>query len=393
MVKWWLPTLLLGVIALRLYFYTPVYQKYSTGDNLRIVTTILDTPQKFSGYNLIEVSGIRVKYPVSEIYVIGDVVEITGALNKRMIEENYWILSLDEARIVKLTSEKSARVIMAGARSKVISLLLSWLSGDVGALGAGILVGGDHFMSENGVLAFRRAGLTHVVAASGYNVTVVSGWTVSALSGFLNRWLVMYIAIISIILYIFLAGGSAAVIRAGLMGIAVIVGKLMGRETSGGWILLIVSMAMLVVNPGWLWDIGFQLSVAAMAGMVYWAGRSAWSQTLACQLTTLPLILHYFGNLSVVAPLANILLIWPVPVVMPVLGLASLMGIVVPELGYLFSLIAWWPLRYMIEGAEIISSAHWSSLSVEKVSWEWVGLYYLVLIIIRRFIKRNEYGN
>ena len=265
MVRWVFLAILVGVTALRVNFYTPEIEKYTQGQKIKITTTVLDK-------NNLAVTGIKINSPKNVNYVIGDLVKIIGTYDIQVIEEDWTIYSLDEVEIMVVGSEKSFRVLMAGTRAKVISLLTSWLPGDTGALSAGILVGGDSVMSGESVKAFRRVGLSHIVAASGYNVTVVSGWTMMLLSGFINRFYVIYIGILSIVLYMFLAGGSAAVVRAGIMVIAVNIGKLLGRESDGGWVLMITCLLMIMVNPGWAPDIGFQLSVAAMAGLIYFGG-------------------------------------------------------------------------------------------------------------------------
>ena len=391
MVKWIFLVVLIGVSVIRVANYTPIEDIYTDGQRIKLTTTILDTPKDWGWKKTLNITGITVNMPPDVILSIGDVVEITGSLKIKLTEEKRRILSLDTAVIQTKSSERSFRVLMANIRSIVISRLLSWLPGDVGALAAGILVGGDEFMSESGVLAFRKAGISHIVAASGYNVTVVSAWAELILIRWLNKIFVIYIGIVSIILYIFLAGGTAAVVRAGIMSTMVMIGKIWGRESDGGWILLLTSLIMVIWTPGWFWDIGFQLSVAAMAGMIFLAGKSLWSQSLACQITTMPLILHYFGNLSIVSPLANILFLWPVPVVMPILAIATVVGIFLPSGGSVLSLLTWPLLNYMNKGANFISSANWAQLAVDKMNWGWVFIYYLILIIIKWKLLRYEH--
>jgi len=390
MVRWIFLLILLGVTASRVSNYTPITELYTPGQKLKIITTILNTPRDFGWIKSIEVSGITVNLPGERVFSIGDVIEVSGTLEMKLTEEKRKILTLNTGDIRKITVERSFRVLMAKTRSIVISKLLSWLSGDSGALAAGILVGGDEFMSKNGVLAFRRAGISHIVAASGYNVTVVSVWAELILTRWLNKILVFYFGIVSIILYIFLAGGSAAVVRAGIMAMIVMMGKIWGRESDGGWLLVLTSLIMVIFNPGWFWDIGFQLSIAAMAGMIFLAGKSFWSQTLACQITTMPLILHYFGSLSVVAPIANILFLWPVPVIMPVLAIATVVGLAWPLGGAIISLLSWPLLNYMVEGTKFVSSADWAAILVNNMNWGWVFVYYLTLIIIKWKYLKNE---
>jgi len=391
MVRWVFLALLLGISWWRVVNYTQDTPKFRTGTKVRIRTTILDTPKVWGWKKTIEFSGIEVNLPIDADINIGDEVEVVGSVQQNLTEDKKISISLNTDFYSKLGDEHSLRVLMAKARTIVISRLLRWLPGDSGGLAAGILVGGDDDMSAKGVLAFRKAGISHIIAASGYNVTVVSGWAAMILERWLNKFLVIYIGIVSIILYVYLAGGSAAVIRAGVMVCLVLGGKILGREADGKWIWLLTGLFMVAWNPGWFTDVGFQLSMAAMGGIIFLARKSLWSQTMACQITTLPLILHYFGNLSVLAPLANMLFLWPVPIVMPVLALASVVGVVFPVGGEYLSLLTWPLLNFMLKGANLLSSAHWTFMTVEKMNWTWVGVYYFVLIIINRyFIKRSS---
>ena len=155
--------------------------------------------------------------------------------------------------------------------------------------------------------------------------------------------------------------------------------------------LVLTSLGMVIVNPGWLTDVGFQLSVAAMVGMIFFARKSVWSQVLACQLTTLPLVLHYFGNLSVMAPAANLLLLWPAGIAMPVLAVAAALGMLNSAWGSYVAVTSWPLLKFMTEGVNILSSINWASLTVDKMGWGWVAGYYLALLLFKwKLVGRSE---
>jgi competence protein ComEC len=314
---------------------------------------------------------------------------VIGTLEERITEKKDKYLSLRIETIRRLGVSSGLPVLMARVRAGVISRLLAWLPGDEGGLAAGILVGGDEVMSDTGVKAFRSAGLAHVVAASGYNVAVVASGTLTLLTVILGRGLGMWFVLLFIILYVFVAGGSASVIRAGIMAILVVIGQIWGRKTDGLWILGISSLLMLLVKPEWFGDIGFQLSVAATGGIILTGGKNLVKQTLAAYLATLPLVLHYFGNLSIVAPLTNVLLIWPVPIVTPVLAAAVILGSAWPAGGGLMALLSWPALRLMTGGAEYFSQFYWSSVTINPMGWWWVAGYYGMMIGGLIIVKRK----
>jgi competence protein ComEC len=197
-------------------------------------------------------------------------------------------------------------------------------------------------------------------------------WLVGKLFG---RRLSFPIVVITIIGYTIMAGATAAVVRAAVMAIIAAVGLFLGRESDIRWVLLISVLLMLVINPSYLSDIGFQLSVAATAGLVLFNPRNVWWTTIVAQVSTMPIILHYFGNLSLVAPLTNILVLWTVPPIMQISAVAAATG------GWL-ALLAWPLLKWCNSLTYFFANLSFSSLTVQPLSWGWVIGYYLVLYIV-----------
>jgi competence protein ComEC len=139
--------------------------------------------------------------------------------------------------------------------------------------------------------------------------------------------------------YVVLTGASPSVVRAALMAAAMLVGRLGGSRAHAASALALAALVMLVAAPPVLWDVGFQLSLLATAGLIWfgppierrlrrWPGwiREPVALTLAAQLTTLPVILVNFERLSLVAPIANVLVVPFVPIAMLFSAIASLIG-------------------------------------------------------------------
>lgn len=172
--------------------------------------------------------------------------------------------------------------------------------------------------------AFRAAGLSHALAASGFHLAVLLGFT-TAVGRPLGRPLRLALAGGAILLFLLLAGPQPSVLRAVLMGaiaLVVLESGLRGRPLG---ILGVTLALLLVLRPDWLWDVGFQLSVAATAGLLLTARpleealRGRWPQwlapgwavpalavPLAATLWTLPLQLLHFGAIPLYAVPANI---------------------------------------------------------------------------------------
>lgn len=222
---------------------------------------------------------------------------------------------------------------------------------------AGVLVGVRRDIPSDLKQAFRRTGTSHLTALSGYNVTVIAN-----MFGFMTRSLLISIG--GIILFVLATGASPSVVRAAIMGALVLLARREGREFNMKTALLAAVALMLFFDPELLrGDIGFQLSVLATAGLLYIAPyfdsllrfmparfgvREAASATLAAQIATFPLILYYFGAVSLLAPLANILVVVTVPAVMAAGLVAGLAGIALPPLSAIFAFPAYLILSYQI---------------------------------------------
>jgi len=185
---------------------------------------------------------------------------------------------------------------------------------------------------------FRLSGLSHVVAISGWHIAML-GAVVSGMLGGLGRRPRTLIVLGAICLYAVFAGASPSVLRAAVMASVVLLARESGRRGSAAAGLGITVAGMLAVDPGTIKDVGFQLSAAATCGLLIWGTRAhdwlaarlprrtpRWlleslGVSLAAQAATLPLVLLHFGTLSLVAPLANLLI---TPFVAPAMLLTAL---------------------------------------------------------------------
>ena len=278
---------------------------------------------------------------------------------------------------------RSAQVVAAGAGPAVaMAALRSALLGGINdivpepeaALGAGILLGVRSAIAPEISDAFSTAGLTHVVAISGWNITIVAALVTAALRPFARRpggrWTTAAVAAATVGGYVVLTGASPSVVRAALMAAAMLVARLGGSRAHAASALALAALVMLLAAPPVLWDVGFQLSLLATGGLIWFGapierrlGRwPAWIRepvalTLAAQLTTLPVILVNFERLSLVAPIANVLVVPFVPVAMLFGAVAAVVGLAdglvhVPFIGMALTWLAggaaWLMLRIVV---------------------------------------------
>ena len=267
------------------------------------------------------------------------------------------------------------------------------------ALAVGILLGLQSAIPENVGEAFSITGTSHILVISGWNITIIATALYSLAERLkLSKHAVFWVILITIWLYTLFVGASATVVRAAVMGTIVVLGQRMERQAHAWTTLLAASCAMTLLNPHTLWDLGFQLSALATASLfafgkgteamllhtplrwewLAWA-REALTATLAAQILALPLILYHFGNLSVIAPLANVILLPMVPYAMLFGALALLGGLIVLPLGQLMGLLAYAFLAWLTEGARLFAEIPWAQLILPPFPlWMLLAYYGLV---------------
>ena len=155
----------------RVKWWRDVTPSYVSGQMVRVMARV----NSLSGTGMETVEGIRVKLPAGTGIGYGDKYLAVGKLMEGGAQNGRRFLFLDEADFTILDQGGW----LAQWRKKMVNDVVRWLGGDEGALAAGVLLGGTGEMSWEMRGAFRRVGLSHVVAASGYNVSVVAGWVMA----------------------------------------------------------------------------------------------------------------------------------------------------------------------------------------------------------------------
>ena len=198
--------------------------------------------------------------------------------------------------------------------------------------------------------AFIEAGLAHTLAASGFHVSLVLGLVLALLKSRLPKTQAIAGAI-ALLIYVGLTGLQPSVMRAAVMGFGALIGLALQRKVKPLGCLMVAVVLLLVWNPRWIWDIGFQLSVMATLGLMVtttpltkrldWLPGSVATLVavpLAAYLWTVPLQLHHFGVLPSYSILLNIVAT-PLVIVVSLGGFVSGMVALVLPIGG--SAIAW----------------------------------------------------
>ena len=212
-----------------------------------------------------------------------------------------------------------------------------------GGLAAAILIGLRDRVDKDVAADFTTAGVSHIVAISGWNIAIVAATVAALLGGLFSRRRRAVVTLGAIVAYTLFAGASPSVVRAAVMAGVALLAVESGRGSRAMVGLAWAVAAMLVVEPGTVGDAGFQLSAAATAGLVAWAtpltkrldDRAPWlpgplreslGVSLAAQAATLPIALLAFGRLALIAPAANLVAVPLVPPAMAAGAVAFVAG-------------------------------------------------------------------
>ena len=201
-------------------------------------------------------------------------------------------------------------------------------------LAAGILIGLRDRVNRDLATAFTTAGVSHVVAISGWNIAIVGAMIAALLRSWPRRRRAVA-TLLAIAGYTILTGASASVLRAAAMATVVLLARETGRRGRAAAALGWAIVGLLLIGPGLVTDPGFALSAAATGGLIAWATPltrriEAWhggrlpgwlceslGVSLAAEFATLPIALAWFGRIPIVAPLVNLLV---VPMVAPAMA-------------------------------------------------------------------------
>ena len=318
------------------------------------------------------------------------------------------------------------------------------------ALANGMLLGIEAGIPDELYEQFNLTGTSHVIVISGSNVAVIAG-VILALSqrvmGRRNRRVIAP-TLAGIAAYALLVGGDAAVLRAAGMGGLYVVATVLGRRSTALVSLAVACWAMTLANPLALWDVGFQLSSAATAGLILFtpsitaafarvlpgtggaltqptepplsdlsvsADRGGWARpaptveraksflrgliedglivTVAANLTTMPLVVFYFGRLSLVSLLSNLAIAPVQPFIMLwgsasiLLGATDLPGLT--QLARLLLAVPWLSLVWTVAAVRGTAALPGASLEIVRYG---IGALSLTYVLIGLWRWRPQWG-
>jgi len=250
----------------------------------------------------------------------------------------------------------------ARVRYRALAAMARALPPASAALLGGLLLGERTELPREIDDGFRRAGVYHVLAVSGFNVALLAAAVFAVCSlARAGRRTSAVVAIVVVIGFAAVVGPEPSVFRAVIMAVLVLAALLLEREASVANGLALAALLILTVRPGDLADPGFQLSFAATAGIVAaplprGIVSGALGVSLAAQLAVLPITLAHFNQLSTIGVVANL-------AVVPLAGLGTVLGLLAVGLAFLSETAAQvafdavWPVLLALRAAVVLAAA------------------------------------
>lgn len=265
------------------------------------------------------------------------------------------------------------------------------------SLAGGLIVGAKESLGEELLEDFRKTGLIHIVVLSGYNVTIIADALTKSLQ-FIAPTAAPVLGILSIFLFAIMVGAGATIVRASIMASLAVFARFTGRESQALRLLFIAGFIMVLHNPLILTsDLSFQLSFLATFGLItvspileryfLWVPekygfREIILATFSTQIFVLPLLMYSIGEISLIAPVTNILVLIFIPITMFLGFLTGTIFFISKTLALPFGFLSDLFLSYEIWVVETFSKVPFASVFVPEISLGVLILIYVIYLII-----------
>ncbi|MFA5840860.1 MAG: ComEC/Rec2 family competence protein [Candidatus Paceibacterota bacterium] len=359
---------------------------------------------------------------LDESYKYGDEINFTGVLKKpeNFITDtgkefdyiNYlrkdgilYVMSYPKVEIVSRGNGNKIQGALFFAKEKFLEKMNLAITGPESLLMGGLILGEKSSFDQSLRQSFVNTGTIHIVALSGYNVTIVAEWFMKLFAriSFVSLNFSIGMGILAIILFILMTGGSSTAIRAGTMATLALIARATGRNYDVARALILAGVSMIVLNPFLLvYDVSFQLSFIATVAVIFLAPRIEkyfmWvperfqlrdivSVTSAAYVFVFPFILYKMGNLSLVALPANVLILPFIPFTMMLGFITGFAGLIYYVFAIPFGYVSYLFLHYELSVISFFSRLPFAAFSFPDFP------LFLTLIIYAYFIYKLFWRN
>ncbi len=427
------------------YTFAPLEQ--AVGQKVLLKAQVNDLPETYAGstmYSLKVISGglpegATVLFYDTHLKLLlepGDIVEGTFSVDTafdRSDMQSYvsakatgWLIRVDPYGTVTTytPTEKTWWTMLLDFRLQIREGISHYFTDDTAGLLGAISFGDRDMLTDEVIADYKSVGLSHVLAVSGLHLSVVTEMLYRAFRRLrLRKRIASAISIVFVLLFMVMTGLSASVIRAGIMTILVLIARLLFREPDGLNSVGFAVLLMTIFQPFAVWDIGLQLSACATIGLLTvlpdwkrswdafcaihfdhiadrwvirvlkWAVDSLLTSAAATVMTLIPVVVYY-GGVSLLTPIANLIIVPLTNILVPIGLVVGLLCCVIGLPDWLISLIgipSGLLVRLQNGIVSLFADIPFTDLSIE--GWfpvVWIAGVLVLVLVSRRYLWRNR---
>ncbi|MFN8577634.1 MAG: DNA internalization-related competence protein ComEC/Rec2 [Candidatus Sericytochromatia bacterium] len=410
-----------------LFYYTP--QK-----NIKIQALIISEPKIDENKTSFEINSEIVLEPyislsAGKILVniydknleleYGDRVEINGNLDlppkafnpnefsyKKYLEQKgiFSFISANKVSIIEKNTVNNFQYFIIKIRKSILNKLYNSMPQESANIISSLVFGAKATPVSKDIRDdFNTLGLSHILAASGMQITLIMTTGLLFIRfARINKLFGLILTIITIIFYIFMTGFPMSIIRAGLLNIIILLIRYK-RETPDTYkVLSIVTFIILLFSPLSLFDIGLQFSILATLGLLYISKpleekliflptflSSTVAMILSAQIMVLPLQLYHFGQFSYLFLPSNLIAVLFVDLLTYMSIATIILSFIIPFIGNTLGYITYFILSFFIKIVEFLSLLPYAIFYIKKLDIFFVILSYIFILFITEILKEN----
>src|SRR3989344_1100114 len=385
-------TLLVLVLVARVFLYFHFHKEVKLPKNqpVHFEATIKLDPRISDGGQVISIADAKIYTDLYPRFTMADRISVEGEVDDRG--------RMFGAKVEKVGEKNGARVYLTALRAKISGKIFAMLPQDEATLVVGSVLGVDQINAS-----FRdkliKTGTIHVVVVSGQNLMIVVG-VLASLVDYIGRRKTRVLTLALVFFYALLTGFEPPVVRATLMVFFTTLALFFGREIRPIWGLFLAAVLIIFIWPTAISEVSFQLTFAATLGIVT-LGRSILNfklkilnllaVPLSAYLFTAPIILYYFGQVSLISPLVNVLVVEAVAPIMALGFMVALSALIFTPIAQTLAFLAFVPAFYFSQVVRFSASLPVGMLSLGKNSLVFViAFYILVFSLIWLFSYKDK---
>ncbi|AFY95538.1 ComEC/Rec2 family competence protein [Chamaesiphon minutus] len=281
-------------------------------------------------------------------------------------------------------------------RQRIAAAQVKWLDVPIGPLVTAMVLGSDAVDLPFDLRdRFVRVGLAHALAASGFQVSLILNAILSLTRSRLSAVQQSNLGVVALLIFLGLTGFQPAVARSVAMGLAVLIGLRVNRKLDRLSSLFLAGTLLLIINPLWIWDIGFELSFLATLGLIVTVEplqqKLDWlpptiadliTVPLAASIWTLPIQLYVFKLFPLYSLPANILTSPLISIISIGGTIGALISAIFPLAGSAISWLLYLPTQLLIGIVDLFNYLPGTSFAVGQIApWQLFALYGLILSV------------